>query len=370
MFSPSGSAPMATTSAPARQGGHQVFEVGLGRAGIRPYATDVRPCRPPPVLTEAGFDLVLDRVGQLETARVEELHTVVRHGVVAGREHDAQIGAPLRREERDSRCREYPEPHNVHTGTGQPGDNGGLEEFPTGPGVPPDQSGRPPGTGVQVFDHHVRSGNRKVERQLGGEVDIGDPADAVGAEQSARTAHDQRLEYWGALRAFLRPYLRRSFTRASRVRKPARFNAGRLSRSISVSAREIPRRSAPACPETPPPVSRAVTSKTSPISSVVKGSRTSCWCTLLGKYSSSDLPLTSHRPEPGISRTRAIASLRRPVAPAFPVVTARGVNARAPASLTVGGPPGAISASGGTTMPSASGVLSCWVVSDVTGRPV
>ena len=36
-----------------------------------------------------------------------------------------------------------------------------------------------------------------------------------------------RFEYCGALRAFLRPYLRRSFSRASRARSPAFFSTGR-----------------------------------------------------------------------------------------------------------------------------------------------
>ena len=40
---------------------------------------------------------------------------------------------------------------------------------------------------------------------------------------------DQRLLYWGALRAFLRPAFLRSGTRASRVRKPAFFSVGRFS---------------------------------------------------------------------------------------------------------------------------------------------
>ena len=71
----------------------------------------------------------------------------------------------------------------------------------------------------------------------------------------------QRLEYCGALRAFFRPYFLRSLTRASRVRKPAFFRAGRLaSSSISLSARAMPRRSAPAWPVMPPPLMRAMTS--------------------------------------------------------------------------------------------------------------
>ena len=41
-----------------------------------------------------------------------------------------------------------------------------------------------------------------------------------------RARRDQRLEYCGALRAFLRPYFLLSFSRASRVRRPAFFSVG------------------------------------------------------------------------------------------------------------------------------------------------
>ena len=53
------------------------------------------------------------------------------------------------------------------------------------------------------------------------------------------------------MRAFFRPYFLRSLTRASLVRKPAFFSAGRFSGSTRVSALVTPRRSAPACPVTP-----------------------------------------------------------------------------------------------------------------------
>ncbi len=57
-----------------------------------------------------------------------------------------------------------------------------------------------------------------------------------------------------------------------------------------------------------------MTSKRLSISRVTNGSLTSCWWTLFGKYSSSLRPLTVHWPVPGVSRTRAMACLRRPVA--------------------------------------------------------
>src|SRR5215218_2239066 len=62
----------------------------------------------------------------------------------------------------------------------------------------------------------------------------------------------------------------------------------------------------------PPPRRLASTSNWSTFSSVTNGSRMSCWCTLFGKYSSMVRPFNLNWPVPGTSRTRTIASLRRP----------------------------------------------------------
>src|SRR5690349_17134158 len=58
----------------------------------------------------------------------------------------------------------------------------------------------------------------------------------------------------------------------------------------------------------------------------------SCWWTLFGKKSSSDRSLMVHWPVPGVIRTRAIASLRRPVPSALPVTTGRRAAGRPSAS--------------------------------------
>ena len=114
---------------------------------------------------------------------------------------------------------------------------------------------------------HVGGRDRQVERELGGDDRRWR---ARGRRRCRRAvprwapAADQRLLYCGALRAFFSPYFLRSLARASRVRKPAFFSAGRLpSVSIAFSARAMPRRSAPAWPEMPPPWMRAMTSKRS-----------------------------------------------------------------------------------------------------------
>ena len=62
-----------------------------------------------------------------------------------------------------------------------------------------------------------------------------------------------RLLNWNRLRAPARPYFFRSLIRASRVSNPAFLRAARRLGSNLMSARAIPRRSAPAWPAKPPP---------------------------------------------------------------------------------------------------------------------
>src|SRR5262249_3391290 len=120
-----------------------------------------------------------------------------------------------------------------------------------------DHHGPVPGELAKVGEH-VRSCNRQVKGELNGQVTVRQAADTVGAEQSA---HGYRLLYWGALQAFFRPYFLRSVTQAARVRKPAFLSVSRLpSTSISLSAQATPSRRTPACPLTPPPPMRTMTS--------------------------------------------------------------------------------------------------------------
>src|SRR5205085_2788562 len=68
------------------------------------------------------------------------------------------------------------------------------------------------------------------------------------------------FENWNERRAFAFPYFLRSTTRGSRVRNPPRFNAPRRSGSKFSKALERPWRTAPACPDNPPPDTVQVTS--------------------------------------------------------------------------------------------------------------
>ena len=131
----------------------------------------------------------------------------------------------------------------------------------------------------------------------------------------------QRFEYCGAFLAFFRPYFFRSFTLASRVRKQALFRVGLFSGSTIFSARAIPSRSAPACPVTPPPVIRATTSNCVVRPETHERLADELLVHLvreeLVQRPVVDPPLPAARE----MRTRAIASLRRPVPSALPVTT-------------------------------------------------
>ena len=94
----------------------------------------------------------------------------------------------------------------------RPAAEGGLQHGAGAAGVATDQEGG----GGDGAGHGAAQG----EDQLGGELGVGDAPDAVGAEPgSGHRAY--RFEYWGALRAFFRPYFLDSFSRESRVRNPA-----------------------------------------------------------------------------------------------------------------------------------------------------
>lgn len=125
MLRPSGSAPMVTTWAAGageglgrdvgggavglveddlqtvetvREDSHEVGDVGLEALVVVTDPADTGTGRTLPgstgaVLLVHGLDLVLEVVGELVAAAREELDAVVGHGVVAGGEHHAEVGA-------------------------------------------------------------------------------------------------------------------------------------------------------------------------------------------------------------------------------------------------------------------------------------
>jgi hypothetical protein len=118
---------------------------------------------------------------------------------------------------------------------------------------------------------------------------------------------------WKRFRAPAMPYFLRSFARASRVRSPSLFSGLRSSALYSTSARAMPSRTAPACPETPPPATVARMSNFSAVSVSTSGVRICVRSAGVGKNASNVRLFTLMAPDPGLRKTRAVDVLRRPV---------------------------------------------------------
>src|SRR2546428_5484273 len=155
---------------------------------------------------------------------------------------------------------------------------------------------------------------------MGGSVGICEGARSTTAppKQGRKNATEgpdaSRLENWNRFRAPGLPYFLRSTARASRVRNPAFFSGGRYSGLSLVSARLIPCRMAPACPDSPPPQTITAMSTLLSCSTTSSGRLRIILLVSRPKYSSRVRSLTTNSPQPGFIRTRAIDSLRRPVA--------------------------------------------------------
>src|SRR5262249_54963272 len=106
-----------------------------------------------------------------------------------------------------------------------------------------------------------------------------------------------RLLNWKRLRAPAMPYFLRSLARASRVRRPSVLSCFRSSALYSTSARGMPRRTAPAWPDTPPPATVASTSNLSAVSVSSNGVRIWVRSASVGKNESNALWLTVTAPD-------------------------------------------------------------------------
>ena len=75
---------------------------------------------------------------------------------------------------------------HVDAGRGQAGDDRVLEELPRDPGVAADDGHRTLPGEAAVVDQHPGRGHPEVDRELGGDHTVGEPADPVGAEDPLR----------------------------------------------------------------------------------------------------------------------------------------------------------------------------------------
>ena len=77
---------------------------------------------------------------------------------------------------------------DVHALAGQAGGQGGLEQRARAPGVPAD--------GEAVAAEHPGRGAPEGERQLGGQLGVGEAPDAVGAEPERRPDSPAPISAW------------------------------------------------------------------------------------------------------------------------------------------------------------------------------
>ena len=164
--------------------------IGVAGTGIRQVAdpADVCACGPDTDHGDAALDRVFDGVGELVPTRGEELDAVVRHGVVRGGDHHAEVGVEHGHQERDGGRREHTDPQRVGPGRGEACDNRGLEHLPTSAAIAADD--RDGAVRAVALSKNVGRRRRNGDGELRGkELAVGQSAHAVSAEQ---TTHAQR----------------------------------------------------------------------------------------------------------------------------------------------------------------------------------
>ena len=146
--------------------------VDVGVDGLRGVtdASDLVADGSGPRLPHALLDGVLEIVGELHTAAGEELDAVVRHRVVRGRQHDAEVGAVLVDEVGRGRGRDDAHAQDVDSCTCQTSAHCCLEELARGARVTCHQRGGLAVPESTSLAQDVGSRNREVEGQFGGEV--------------------------------------------------------------------------------------------------------------------------------------------------------------------------------------------------------
>ena len=165
---------------PQRAGLAQVAQIAVGRVPGVDDPTEPGADRAQPGIADQGFDLILGAVVELAPAGAEDLDAVVGHRVVRGGDHHPEVGVIGARQVGHRGGGQHPHPQRVDPLAGQPGDHRGLEHFAAGPRVAADH--RDPAARRRRARQVPRRRGTQRQRQLGGQLTIGDPTDTVGAE--------------------------------------------------------------------------------------------------------------------------------------------------------------------------------------------
>jgi hypothetical protein len=127
---------------------------------------------------DQAFQLVLDRIVELETVAIEDLEPIVEGRVVRGRDHDPGREWPLPGHERKGGRRDDADDVGVDAHAGRAGRDSRHEHVTRTAGVLPDNDR------ATAADEPMRDGAPQGVRQGRFQVDIRDTADPVGAEQA------------------------------------------------------------------------------------------------------------------------------------------------------------------------------------------
>jgi hypothetical protein len=103
---------------------------------------------------------------------------------VAGRQHDTEVRVAGFGEEGDPGSGQYTEPNDIHPGTGQTGDNGGLQELTRGARIPTDDREGPVSVELPSLGEYVSGRDGKAQREFRGKGLVGLAAYTVGSEES------------------------------------------------------------------------------------------------------------------------------------------------------------------------------------------
>ena len=127
------------------------------------------------------FDLGLEVVRELEAVAAEDLDAVVLEGIVAGADHDAEIGAHARGEMGHRGCGNGPGEDHVSAHRADPRGEGGFDHVAGKPGVLADED---PGWVLDAHRGHRDRGLADAEGHFRGHgLLVRHAAHAVGAEQ-------------------------------------------------------------------------------------------------------------------------------------------------------------------------------------------
>ncbi len=173
---------------PAGEGGLGALDVAPGCVGDAGGAAQLARRRQPArkVGRHQRLDLRLGRVGQLVAVGAEQLDAVILERVVAGGNHDAEVGPHAAGQHGNGGCGQRAHQVHVHPSADETGDQCRFDHVAGQAGVLADQHA----VAMAAADEHQPGGLAEPQRHLGRHrVGVGGAADSIRAEQPPAICH-------------------------------------------------------------------------------------------------------------------------------------------------------------------------------------